>query len=140
MSKSLIFFTLLLLIVITGYAIASNNQNKQLSSVTIKELQAQLGDYLKKDTDLRHWKLLDTKISLVSQESSGAEVSAVFHTEREYRLNYAKADDAPALKGRSAFMKNNAKKLSQKQLEAANKDIEIWRQELNQCINTDQTG
>ncbi|MBS3908154.1 MAG: amidase domain-containing protein, partial [Actinobacteria bacterium] len=32
------------------------------------------------------------------------------------------------------------KKLSQKQLEAANKDIEIWRQELNQCINTDQTG
>lgn len=104
----------------------------------VKPLQLALNDYLEKDMQLRHLKVLDTKLSLSSQQSDGQEVAAVFSVDITHRLDYTRAEDAPALKGPLNFMRDYEKKLSPQQLKRANEDIEKWRRDLNEYITTDQ--
>lgn len=128
--------------IVAGFAAANissgGNQNVKLSANTIRALQTQLNGFMKDYTRASYWKLVDLKTTLISQEGSGAEVAVTFDVERIHRVDYAKADDAPVVKGRLAFMKDNAKRLSEKQLKAANQDIEMWRHDLNEYITTDQ--
>lgn len=119
-------------------ATSGGDQHVKLAPNTIKGLQAQLEGYLKKDTELRHWKLISQKITPTAQQISGADVAVVFDVERTTRDNYAKADDEPAMKGRLAYMKDNASQLSQDELARANHDIEEWRSNLEKYITTDQ--
>lgn len=130
-----------LLLFIAGFAAvkatSGANQHAKIAPDTIKALQAELEDYLKKDTELRHWKLISQKITPTSQEVSGTDVAVVFDVERTTRDDYAKADDAPAMKGRLAFLKDNASRLSQDELAIVNREIEEWRSELERYITTD---
>lgn len=132
----------MLLLFVAGFAAVNatsgESRHKKLDADTIKGLQAQLKDYLKKDTELRHWKLISQKITPISQQSSGADVAVVFDVERITRLNYAKADDVPAMKGRLAYLKDNVNRLSQDQLARVNQDIEEFRSDLERHIRTDE--
>jgi len=129
--------------ILAGMAIANVasddvSQSANLSAETIQGLRGHLNDYIKKDAQLRNWKLLETTITVSSQESSGAEVTAIFDIERKFRLNFAKAEEAPAVKGRLAFMKEKSGRLSAKQLRAANKEVEIWQHDIADYIANNQ--
>jgi len=127
------------LIIVFALSISScGSQNAGSTNVSTGQLQSALDGYLKKDARLKHWKLLDTKVSILSQRSSGEQLKAVFDVERKYRLDYDKAEDIPALKGRLAFLKDYRNRLSKEQLKRAKKDINVWRHDLNEYISTDQ--
>ncbi len=64
-----------LLLFVAGFAAVKatsrEGQHTKLAPNTIKGLQAQVEDYLKKDTELSHWKLINQKITPTAQQSSG---------------------------------------------------------------------
>lgn len=102
------------------------------------QIESYLNDFITKDTARRNWKLLDKKVSVVSAEQSGYEVSMVFDVDRKHLLGFAKAEDSPALKGRLAFVQKNGKQLSANALAKANKEIEMWKRDLTEYITTPQ--
>ncbi|MHB9094612.1 MAG: amidase domain-containing protein [Eubacteriales bacterium] len=114
----------------------------QQTGVPAVEVTNQVGSYLNdfiaKDTALRNWKLLDQKVTVVSSNQSGYEVSMVFDVDRKHLLDFAKAEDIPALKGRLAYIQKNGKQLSANGLTKANKEIENWKHDLNEYITIPQ--
>ncbi len=127
------------LAIIFALSISScGSRNAGSASVSTKQLQSALDGYLRKDARLKHWRLLDTKVSVLSQHASQGQVDAVFSVERKYRLDYDTAEDVPALKGRLAFLQEHRDRLSREQLIKATKDIDIWRHDLDEYISTDQ--
>lgn len=110
-----------------------------------KQLRSALNDYLDKDAQLKHWKLLDARIVAHSQQNaaeeqanSAKEQAAYFDVDRRYRLDYANVEDMPALKGRLAFLRDYEHRLSGEQLKKAKKDIKAWRRKLVKYIGVDQ--
>ena len=70
-----------------------DNPTKELPETVTQELQANLDDYIKQDTQLRNWKLLDLDFTLTSANLSGTEATAIFDVERKHVLNFATAED-----------------------------------------------
>jgi len=136
--NSKIVLTLLALALIAASISSCASQSTSTEDSINSPLQLALNDYIEKDMQLRHLRLVDLKISQISQQSNGKEVSAIFNVDTIHRLNYAKAEDAPALKGRLNFLRDYEKQLTAEQLKRANEDIEIWRHDLSEYINTDQ--
>ncbi len=127
------------LTIIFALSISScGSRNAGSASVATKQLQSALDGYLKKDARLKHWKLLNVKVSFLSQYASKGQVEAVFSVERKYRLDYDTAEDVPALKGRLAFLQEHRNRLSKEQLIKATEDIDTWRHDLDEYTSTDQ--
>ncbi|MHB8841542.1 MAG: hypothetical protein ACYC56_07115 [Candidatus Aquicultor sp.] len=127
------------LTIIFALSISScGSRNSGSASVSTKQLQSALDGYLKKDAQLKHWKLLDAKVSVLSQQASKEQIEAVFDVERKYRLDYTNEEDIPVLKGRLAFLEDYRNRLSKEQLVKATKDIDSWRHDLNEYVSTDQ--
>ncbi|HCG99472.1 MAG TPA: hypothetical protein DE036_06695 [Actinobacteria bacterium] len=104
------------------------------------DLQSVLDDYLRKEARLRHWRVLDTQVTWASEAATCDEVAAVFRIAIVHRIDYKRAEDAPALKGRLRFMLDHEAELSLSQLELARENIEMWRHDLNEYITKDQHG
>jgi len=140
---SLFTIALLCLTAVSGFAAENlNNQNttEQPTISTTDQIQAVLNDFIAKDTSLRNWKLLDQKIIQVSADQTNNNVSIIFDISREHILNYAKPEDSPALKGRLNYLQQNGEQLSAKALAQANKDIEMWKHDINEYITTPQNA
>lgn len=141
-TKVLLASVAALLLFIAGFAAvkatSGANQHAKIAPDTIKALQAQLKDYLKKDTELSHWKLISQKITPTSQQVSGEDVMVIFDVERTFRDDYAKVDDEPVMKGQLAFLKDYENQLSQHELAIVNQEIEELRSEYERYITTDQ--
>ncbi|WP_052303880.1 hypothetical protein [Desulfofundulus kuznetsovii] len=95
-------------------------------------------EFIHQDTELRKWKLMDLKINLVSEKIEGTMAEAVFDIERIHLLNYERPEVVPALKARISFLKENENRLSQVQLNAVRKEIEIWKHDLAEYISKPQ--
>lgn len=104
------------------------------------DLQSVLDDYLRKEARLRHWRVLDTQVTWASEAATRDEVAAVFRISIVHRIDYKRAEDAPALKGQLRFMRDHEAELSASQLERARENIEMWRHDLNEYITKDQHG
>lgn len=134
-----ILFAWLALIPISASISSCASQSISTEDAT-KSLKPVLNDYLQKQAQLSHHRIVDLKVSSLSSQSNGAEVSALFSVNEKFRLDYAKADDTPALKGKLRFIRDNGKQLSIDQQKRAKENIEMWRHDLNEYITTDQQG
>lgn len=144
---AMVVLTLLIMPAVTGFAATQliqdplDTANKLTLEPAISDkLGNSVREYIIKDTEARNWKLLDSKITLTSNEQSGSHVSAIFDVDRKHLLNYAKAEDAPAVKGRLEFMNKNGKGLSKKQLDKVQKEIAIWKHDITEYITVPQNS
>lgn len=119
-------------------ALFTKSTNGQPTSAVISQMQVILDNYLAQDTALRNWKLLDQKITQVSANQFGYDVSIIFDIDRQHLLNFARAEDSPALKGRLAYVEKHGKQLPANALDKANKEIAMWKHDLHEYITTPQ--
>lgn len=129
----------LVLVFITVVISSCTGRSTNVENYT-KSLQLALNDYFMKQEQLNQHKVLDLRISPISQGSNGTDVMAIFDIQEKFRLNYAKAEDVPVLKGKLNGLRDYAKQLSAVQLKMVNEDIEAWRHDLTEYITTDQQG
>ncbi|SFH31450.1 Putative amidase domain-containing protein [Desulfotomaculum arcticum] len=138
---SLVAFALFCLPAVSGYAaetFINQEATGKINPVVYEQFELIINDFIGQDTELRNWELLDQQINHIASAQSGQDVSITFHIERKHLLKFAKAEDSPALKGRLKYIQNNGKQLSANALAKANKEIEIWKRDLNEYITTPQ--
>ena len=106
------------------------------SQAVLDDLRSQMTDFIKIDTQQRQLKLVDLKINLVSNALNDNIVEAVFAIDKTTMLNYSKAEDVPALKGRLDFKNRNAVLLTSSDIIWANQDISNFKANLESYIHT----
>lgn len=139
--STIVAVVLFCLPVVAGYAavIHTNQENtEKIDPVVSEQFKSIINDYVDKDASLRNWKVLDQKITQFASAQSGQDVSITFNIEQKHLLNFAKAEDSPALKGRLKHLQRNGKQLSANALAKANKEIEMWKRDINEYITTPQ--
>lgn len=136
MLKTIVLFIAACLVF--AMSLTSCSAYKAPSPAQHDDLQSVLDEYLRDEARRRHWRVLDTQVTWASEAATRDEIAAVFRIATVHRIDYKRAEDTPALKGRLRFMRDHEAELSASQLERARENIESWRRDLNEYITKDQ--
>lgn len=145
--KIRIYFLIVILVFIVG-ALLYNTVYGSLSSEIIQsinrvpasqeavdQLQVQITDLMKEDAEVRHLKLHELDVKVISHQMlDSSTVEAIFDINGLTSLNYEKAEDSPVLKGLLEFKKQKQDTLSPSALELVDQEINKWRDEINRYI------
>jgi RNA polymerase sigma-70 factor (ECF subfamily) len=101
-------------------------------------LQQALASYLETDSSQRDWKVTRQEINPVSLEVNGAQITGIFDVHRQFLLAYATPDEAPVIKGKLRWLKENRVSLAPAQIKAAENEIAMWRSDLAEYISKPQ--
>jgi len=112
---------------------------REISPAIISQLEFSLKDHLKRDAELKHYKIIAQTIKPVSQKLYNRKAEVIFLVEKTYLLDYPKPEDVPILKAQISYLTENKERLSSKALAAAKKQIEELKGELQEQISTPQS-
>ena len=98
------------------------------------QLEKQVKDFLSKKYD-QHYRIVETDVSLLSQNITDSQVEAEFSTKVTLIPVYKTPGDWPVQKGKMKYLEENRDKLSPDQIQKAEENIELWNKELLQYID-----
>jgi len=105
------------------------------SQEVIDQLQGLTTDLIKEDAEVRHFKLHELNVKVISQQMlDGSTIEAIFDINALTSLNYEKAEDSPVLKGLLEFKKQKQNTPSPSALEIVDQEINKWRDEITRYI------
>lgn len=128
-------FMALMMVLTLSFLVGFTKSDASISNSDLSDqMQSQVNDLLKQEMVARHWKLVDSTITLQSIENSDSKVSAIFGIHATHLLDYASPEDVPIMKGKLQYVADN--KVSGQALDSINKDIAMWKSDLQTYITT----
>lgn len=100
----------------------------------VTQLREQAKKYLARKYE-NHYRILETKVSTLSQNITGSKAEAVFTTTVTMVPLYTSPKDWPIQKGRIKYLNENRNKLSPEEIQKVQKVIDFWNQELQMYID-----
>jgi len=116
-----------------GFQTSNVNETAVLS-----QLETHLQDYLREDASRRNWCLRSQEVSCVDSTFDDTYGSATFEVHRRFTLDYDSPSEAPAIKGRLAYLNDHSEKLTQSERAYLEQELDIWLEDITTYIEVPQ--